>query len=723
MLRSKFATSFSIVAVLFFSSCDRSPEAKLARHIKRGDEYAKTEKFKEAVIEYKNAVKAVPGDVGAHWKLAKVSMETRDIRTAYVELLKTVELDPNNFEALGKLGEIYLTAGKKEEAAQIANRFLKSRPNDPQGHILLSGLAVRAGKLDEGIDRMKKAASLDPKRTGTMLIIGKLYLLKRDRKDAKEWFDKALTAAPDSVEVRMALGNYFFAGGDLEAGEKEYRKAIEISKEKELLRIALAEYFLYQGRMDLSERELSAVIQEMNSQKARKVLAEIKIETGKVADAKPIVDGILKENGKDLDGKFLKGRIALAEKRINDAKALFGEVVKQDAGMAQARLFNGLAEIQQGQVEMGRKEIEEAVKIDPGNARAQLLLGEISLRSGAPAAAEKAAHEVLNRNPSNASATLMLADSFVARKEWKKAEQIYQAVIKQIPNGPVGYMKMGLSRKMQGKHMESAGFLAQAVERNPKDLSTINEYVFELVASGAPGKARKVLDDLMAEKPNEAMAWDMLGRFHLATGKTADAEAAFRRSIDLLPNLTGPYYQLAVMYADQKKFPQAERQLEKIIEKNDGNVGAHALLGVVLNAMGKIDPANKEYRKVLSLSPKNPVAANNLASNLTESGGNLDEALKFAQIAREEMPEDPIIGDTLGWVYYKKGLFDIAYPLISEAAGKGKNIAAIRYHHGMSLMKKGRNKEAVVELKAALAIDSNFPGAGEAKKILESLKI
>ena len=234
MRRSKIMMACWIVAAVFFGSCDRSPEAKLAKHVKRGDEYVKEEKFKEAVIEYKNAVKAVPKDPAAHWKLAKASIEAKDIRTAFAELQKTVELDPNNFEALGKLGEIYVMAGKKEEATQIADNLVKSRPNDPQGYILQSGLAVRAGKVDEGIAKLKSAAELDPKRIRTLLTIGNMYLLKKDRKGAQEWYDKALAADPNSVDVHVTRGNFFFASGERDEGEKEYRKAIELSKEKEI---------------------------------------------------------------------------------------------------------------------------------------------------------------------------------------------------------------------------------------------------------------------------------------------------------------------------------------------------------------------------------------------------------------------------------------------------------------------------------------------------------
>ena len=102
---------------------------------------------------------------------------------------------------------------------------------------------------------------------------------------------------------------------------------------------------------------------------------------------------------------------------------------------------------------------------------------------------------MLRRNPSNVLAAILLGDSFLARKEWKKAEQMYEAMIKQMPKSPVGYLKMGLSRKLQGKPDEAAGFFDQAVERNPKDLTAVNEYIFALVAAKEPEKAKKVLDE------------------------------------------------------------------------------------------------------------------------------------------------------------------------------------------------------------------------------------
>ena len=357
------AGRFGVVLLLsfFLPSCSSTPEELVAKHTKRGDGYVQQGKFKEAVIEYKNAVKADPKDASLRWKLAKAALEAKDGRTAYAELQKIEELDPTNFEAKGILGEIYVATGEMDRAFQVADNLVKTQPKNPQGYILKSAVASRWGKNDEAIAQLKKAIELDPRNTGPILTVGNLHLLKRDPQTAKEWFDRALAVAPDSAEVHVTRGNFFFTSGNNDEGEKEYRRAIELSKDKEDLRIGLAQHYLFQGRIEESEKELNSLIQEMNSLKARKVLAEIKLDTGRTDEAKSEVDAILRENDKDLDGKYLNGRIALAEKRMDDAKALFGEVIKQVPSMSRARLYQGITEIMLGRVDAGKKEVEEAV--------------------------------------------------------------------------------------------------------------------------------------------------------------------------------------------------------------------------------------------------------------------------------------------------------------------------------------------------------------------------
>jgi Flp pilus assembly protein TadD len=135
-----------------------------------------------------------------------------------------------------------------------------------------------------------------------------------------------------------------------------------------------------------------------------------------------------------------------------------------------------------------------------------------------------------------------------------------------------------------------------------------------------------------------------------------------------------------------------------------------------------LDQARDHYQKALKIDPRFPTAANNLAYLYAEKGENLDEALTLAQGAKERVPDDPHISDTLGWVYYKKSVYGRAVTYLQEAGEKAPNNAAIRYHLGMAYFKNGDKANAGKELKKALELDPKFSGFEEAQKTLQSLQ-
>ena len=76
-----------------------------------------------------------------------------------------------------------------------------------------------------------------------------------------------------------------------------------------------------------------------------------------------------------------------------------------------------------------------------------------------------------------------------------------------------------------------------------------------------------------------------------------------------------------------------------------------------LNDLGKPDAVpmtEQEYAALLKKSPRNWVAANNLAW-LYAGDGRLDEALKYARVASEAAPERPEVKDTLAAINRRKG--------------------------------------------------------------------
>lgn len=133
------------------------------------------------------------------------------------------------------------------------------------------------------------------------------------------------------------------------------------------------------------------------------------------------------------------------------------------------------------------------------------------------------------------------------------------------------------------------------------------------------------------------------------------------------------------------------------------------------------------YQKALELSPKNPVASNNLAYTLLQAGDNIDIALSLAQTARQGMPNSPNVADTLGYIYYQKGAFKSAIGQFEEALrlidkNKIPPDANIYYHLALAYQKTNQPILARQQLQRVLKINPNYNDAADLKKQLAQVR-
>jgi tetratricopeptide (TPR) repeat protein len=146
------------------------------------------------------------------------------------------------------------------------------------------------------------------------------------------------------------------------------------------------------------------------------------------------------------------------------------------------------------------------------------------------------------------------------------------------------------------------------------------------------------------------------------------------------------------------------------------------MLGLIRHQQKQLDKAKDLYEQALKVNGRFAPAANNLAWLLVEQGGNIDSALSYAQTAREVMPNDPNIADTLGWIYFQKNAYLKAVSLLKEAAEKLPQHPEVQYHYGMAQYKNANKAEAEKALKKSLQLSPSHPGAEVAKKTLAELK-
>src|SRR5437667_6794701 len=107
-----------LALLVAMTGCVRSPEAKKARYLERGDKYFSKAQYREALIEYANVLQIDGSNARAIRQVALAHYQLGEIGQAFPYLVKSQGLDPGDPEVRLKLGSIYLVARQPAEAWQ-----------------------------------------------------------------------------------------------------------------------------------------------------------------------------------------------------------------------------------------------------------------------------------------------------------------------------------------------------------------------------------------------------------------------------------------------------------------------------------------------------------------------------------------------------------------------------------------------------------------------------
>jgi Flp pilus assembly protein TadD len=164
----------------------------------------------------------------------------------------------------------------------------------------------------------------------------------------------------------------------------------------------------------------------------------------------------------------------------------------------------------------------------------------------------------------------------------------------------------------------------------------------------------------------------------------------------------------------QNRLPEALDVLRRGQKVAPDNPRTNLQLAVALEAMGQKSEAVPYYQTVLRRDPENMIALNNLAFALAEEDRELDQALTFAQRAKQRAPNNDDVSDTLAWVYIRKRLNDNAILILKDLTGKQPKNPTYQFHMGVALAQKGNRPAARQSFENALKLN---PAPAEAAKI------
>jgi predicted Zn-dependent protease len=178
----------------------------------------------------------------------------------------------------------------------------------------------------------------------------------------------------------------------------------------------------------------------------------------------------------------------------------------------------------------------------------------------------------------------------------------------------------------------------------------------------------------------------------MKAGRHDEAIAKFQEVIAKVPTCMDCYYNIGVSQMAKQQYTEAEASFKKVIELKPDNADAYTALANLYNSQKKFDLAAEASASAAKLAGAG-------------GGGGNAEAL-YNQ----------------GVILFNAGKFAEARVPFEAATKADPNHAMAQYQLGMTSLNLGQIPEAVAALEAYLKVDPNGPKAAEVKAALPALQ-
>lgn len=747
----RIAVASSVTAAwLLTLACTTDPSVRKQQYLQSGNEYFAEGKYSHAIIEYRNAVDLDATFGEARKRLAEAYARSGDAPRAFEQFIRAADLLPKDAELQLIAGAYLLAAQKPEDALARADNALKLQPDNIQAHLLRGNALAGLSSFDDALKAIEEAIRLDPERGTTFTQLGVVELARGRQPEAEAAFTKAVKLAPKSVEAHLALGNFYWSRGNAPETEKAFRGALEVDANNSFANRAMAAFSIATGKYRDAEPYLKRLAEAgepsaifaltdyyIASGRAKDAVARLEADKEKLKDvpdvgqrlarayaaagdatrAKTLVDQVLEASPSAIDAQLLKSQLLLNEGQRDAAfetvrAAAGANPNSAEAHFALARLYGA-----RGDFAAAEASYREVLRINPRAAAAQIAIAKLQLSSGNREAALRTAEEVARTQPTNLDARLQLVRSLITSKDFQRADRELTELRTAYPSVGLIHVQSAMLALAKNDVPGTRASLARAEALDPKSIDLLAASIALDFKTNNPAGAKARVEQRVKETPTPAVLM-LAARTYAVTGDQPSAERILRQAIELDPSLLTPYEMLGQMYVAQNKLNEARVEFEQLAKRQAKPVSALTMVGIILMTQGQTEPAKKKFEDVLAIEPRAVIAANNLAWMHAESGDDLDLALKLAQTATAQAPDQPALMDTLGWVYYKKNLPDLAIPLFESCVKKAPENASYHHHLGLAYLKAGKSAQARASLQRALA---NKPDATTADGVKQAL--
>jgi tetratricopeptide (TPR) repeat protein len=592
--------------------------------------------------------------------------------------------------ALAHMYEEQVTVyGRSDLANKAIEEYHLAIDADPSSEFLTAGLAelyVKTGRIRDAVLEAQDILKHDPKNLEAHKLLGRIYLRSLGDmpggsssdnvlKLAIEQYEEIVKLEPDSVDDHLLLGRLYRLNNDLQKAESELKTAVKLDPSSEEAVTTLAMLYTDEGDTAHALQVLKAVPDTARSAKLYSALGAA-YEQRK--DYKSAIDAY--RHAVVLDRDNLDAIRGLAENLMNDGQldaALDQYKVIVDANPEDAQSYVRISEIyrRQAKYDLALESLKKADALVPDQAEVAYNMAAVYQAQGRYDDAIKLLQDLIKKTDSSAADRNNRAIFLERLGMIYRDQENYTAAVDTFrklltlgdDNARGGYQEIIDTYREAKQWPQATAVAKEAVQKMPNDRDL-----------------RMVLDAQLAD-----------------TGEFDSAIADVRSLLKGGPQDRDVYIRLGIIYSRAKRWKDAEEayaQAEQLSVKPEDKATVWFYLGDTYQRQKKFDEADAVFRKVLAATPPNDpqyaATLNYLGYMNADRGVKLDESLNFIKQALVAEPSNGAYLDSLGWVYFRMGKYDLAEENLTKAAVHMSSDPTVQEHLGDLYQKTGRLKMA-----------------------------
>ena len=204
-----------------------TPVVEHYRHINRGDDLTKQNKYAEALDAYRKAIEIEPTSGRVHHRIASCLKEMGQPDQAIDHLRKALAIDPIDHEAMFALGVILLEKGQLPQAIRLFTRVIEIQPG-AKVHVNQGIALASSGRPREAVRHLRQALRIDPSYADAHFNLAVALAGQGRAQEAIKHLKAYVEIKPADPMARVQLGALLQQQGAAGDAAAQFKKAIEL---------------------------------------------------------------------------------------------------------------------------------------------------------------------------------------------------------------------------------------------------------------------------------------------------------------------------------------------------------------------------------------------------------------------------------------------------------------------------------------------------------------